>query len=62
MMKIKTEKMKGVPLLITSAKQLQGLVDAPVFCEFALDGQVVRVPCKRMNQEMEEARFYQVYH
>ena len=42
------------PLTITSLDELQGLVDAPVYCQFAIDDQIVRIPCRRASQSLDE--------
>jgi hypothetical protein len=39
---------------IESVDQLQTMVDAPVYCTFSLDGTTVRVPCKRVSQDLDE--------
>jgi hypothetical protein len=43
-------------LEITDLKQLQALCDAPLHCEFSLDGQVIRVPLRRLTAAIEEQR------
>ena len=42
------------PLTITSLDQLQALVDAPIECVFAIDDTIVRLPCRRMTQDLSE--------
>ena len=52
--KTKPESKSTEPIVIATLDQLQALVDAPVYCDFALDGQLIRVPCKRASQDVEE--------
>jgi hypothetical protein len=42
------------PVLIKSFDQLQALVDKPLPCQFALDGELVELPCRRITQETQE--------
>jgi hypothetical protein len=41
-------------VLIESLDQLQQLVECPIYCEFKLDGKLIRLPCKRINQGLDE--------
>jgi hypothetical protein len=41
-------------LTITSLDQLQRLIDAPIWCEFKLDGRPMRVECHRPTQALDE--------
>jgi hypothetical protein len=53
-MKKTAEKPQATTTTIESLDQLQALIDAPLWCEFRLDGQSVRVACKRVTQIVDE--------